>query len=426
MAITTRSGKVLETSAKGKQVVDEVVRFDICKTMKQPSDMNESFVADVHYEDTKALSIEKQPTVEPLSAVLLKVDHEDNEGYEELMSALTVIESYTPKKPDCELKNRPTTNTPFDEPPMLESQELPDYLKYVFLESRTILPERADDLSEQHVEALISALRRYKRAMGWTIDDIIGDSPEKRMSQLEKDRMTTEWVETPKYWKWRPFTKVKILIPLRRNSSYDEFVASVMQSGDLDCASSDMVISYLMHSRKKVNPTIINNDVRVLMYIMDANANDFSPILRINVVERSFEEPLNSSAPPPRRPTVDDDLIDDDLNDYENDGDHPINMEEYSVHMEDFSSDSQDDEEDHGTGSQPGHSFTDEINFYYGQTFDGKKELKILLDATATRLSFDYYMEKSCTKLIKVKCLSHSCGWLLWAEKYDTLQKKLS
>ncbi|PHT52125.1 hypothetical protein CQW23_06587 [Capsicum baccatum] len=107
------------------------------------------------------------------------------------MSALTEIESYTPKKPDCELKNRPTTNTPFDEPPMVESQELPDYLKYVFLESRNILSERTDDLSEQHVEALISALRRYKRAMGWTIDDIIGDSPEKRMSQLEKDRMTT-------------------------------------------------------------------------------------------------------------------------------------------------------------------------------------------------------------------------------------------
>ncbi|KAF3655127.1 hypothetical protein FXO38_14823 [Capsicum annuum] len=112
-----------------------------------------------------------------------------------------------------------------------------------------------------------------------------------------------------------------------------------MQSGDLNCASSDMVISYLMHSRKKVNLTIINNDVRVLTYIMDADANGFSPILRINVVERSFEEPLNSSAPPLRRPTVDDDLIDDDLNNYENDGDHPINMEDYSMHMEDFSSD---------------------------------------------------------------------------------------
>ncbi|KAF3642839.1 hypothetical protein FXO38_20893 [Capsicum annuum] len=118
-----------------------------------------------------------------------------------------------------------------------------------------------------------------------------------------------ESVETPN-WKWRSFTKVTISIPVHCNSSYDEFVENVMQSGDLDYAPSDVVISYLMHSRKKVNPTIINSDVRVLMYIMDADADGFRPILRINVVERSFEGPLNSSPPLPRRPTVDDDLND--------------------------------------------------------------------------------------------------------------------
>ncbi|PHU02298.1 hypothetical protein BC332_27549 [Capsicum chinense] len=139
-----------------------------------------------------------------------------------------------------------------------------------------------------------------------------------------------EWVETPKCWKWRSFIKVTILIPVRRNSLYDEFVISVIQSEDLDCAPSNVVISYLMHLREKVNPTIINNDVRVLTYIMDADADGFRPILRINVVERSFEGPLNSSPPPPRRP-----VVDDDLNDYENDGDHPINMEDDSMHMED-------------------------------------------------------------------------------------------
>ncbi|PHU24942.1 hypothetical protein BC332_03274 [Capsicum chinense] len=146
-----------------------------------------------------------------------------------------------------------------------------------------------------------------------------------------------------------------------------------MQSGDLDCASSDMVISYIMHSREKVNPTIINSDVRMLMYIMNADADGFRPILRINVVERSFEGPLNSSVPPLRRPIVDDDLIDDYLNDYKNDVDDTINMEDYSMHMEDFSSDSQDDKEDCEKESQERHSFTDETNFYCGQTFDDKK-----------------------------------------------------
>ncbi|KAF3641914.1 hypothetical protein FXO38_21392 [Capsicum annuum] len=114
----------------------------------------------------------------------------------------------------------------------------------------------------------------------------------------------------------------------------------ILESRDLDCTSSDVVISYVTHSREKVNPTIINSDVRVLTYIMDADADGFRPILRINVVERSFEGPLNSSASPPRRPTVDDDLIDDNLNDYKNNVDDTINMEDYSMHMEEFSSDS--------------------------------------------------------------------------------------
>ncbi|PHT46147.1 hypothetical protein CQW23_15305 [Capsicum baccatum] len=64
------------------RINDEVVRFDICKAMKQPSDMNELSVADVHQEYMKALSIAKHPTVEPLSAAPLNVEHEDNEDYE--------------------------------------------------------------------------------------------------------------------------------------------------------------------------------------------------------------------------------------------------------------------------------------------------------------------------------------------------------
>ncbi|KAM3281498.1 hypothetical protein P3S67_028520 [Capsicum chacoense] len=219
-----------------------------------------------------------------------------------------------------------------------------------------------------------------------------------------------EWVETSKCWKWRSFTKVTIPIPVCRNSSYDEFVASVMQSGDLDCASSDVVISYVMHLREKVNPTIINSDIRALKYIMDIDPDGFRPILRINVVERSFEGLLNSSAPPPRRPAVNDDLIDDDLNDYENDVDDTINMEDYSIHIENFSSNLQDDEEDRETESQAGHSFTDGTNFCCGQTFADKKELKMQLEAAAVMQYFDYYMEKSYTKLMKAQCLSRGCG----------------
>ncbi|PHT25120.1 hypothetical protein CQW23_09672 [Capsicum baccatum] len=115
----------------------------------------------------------------------------------------------------------------------------------------------------------------------------------------------------------KPVSKAESEVGKSDSKDLPENISSnkqVKKSEDLDCASSDVVISYLMHSREKVNPTIINNDVCVLIYMMDADADGFRPILRINIVERSFEGTLNSSPPSPRRPTVDDDLIDDDLN----------------------------------------------------------------------------------------------------------------
>ncbi|PHT81926.1 hypothetical protein T459_14941 [Capsicum annuum] len=147
-----------------------------------------------------------------------------------------------------------------------------------------------------------------------------------------------EWLNTPRGWKWRSFTKVTLPIAIYRNSSYGELVTSVKQSGDLDCASSNMVISYLIHLREKVNPTIINNDERVSLYMMDVDADGFRPILRINIVDRSFKGPMNLSLYPPRCQTVDNDL-----NNYKSDGDHPMNMEDDCVHIEEVSSDSQDD-----------------------------------------------------------------------------------
>ncbi|KAM3287663.1 hypothetical protein P3S67_021093 [Capsicum chacoense] len=175
------------------------------------------------------------------------------------------------------------------------------------------------------------------------------------------------------------------------------------------------MISYLIHSREKVNPTIINNDPRMSLYIMDVDADGFRPILRINIIDRSFEGSMNLSPSPPWCWTVNNDL-----NNYESDGDHPMNMEDDCVHMEDVSSNSQDAEEDCKMGSQPAHSLSDETNFYHDKIFTDKKELKMLLDGAAVRQSFDYRMEKSCTKLLKAKCLYPGSGWLFREIKYET------
>ncbi|PHT78488.1 hypothetical protein T459_16540 [Capsicum annuum] len=111
-----------------------------------------------------------------------------------------------------------------------------------------------------------------------------------------------EWDETPKFWKWKSFTKVTLPIAVRHNGSYDDMIASIIEGKKLDCE---------------------------LNGVMDVGANGFRPILRINVIKRAFEEPLNSS-PFSSRCLI----VDDDLNDYENDGDHSMNMEDDSIDME--------------------------------------------------------------------------------------------
>lgn len=60
---------------------------------------------------------------------------------------------------------------------MLELKEFLGYLRYVFLANKnTLLVIIADNLVEWKVEALILVLIKYKRAIGWTIPDIIGIS----------------------------------------------------------------------------------------------------------------------------------------------------------------------------------------------------------------------------------------------------------
>ncbi|PHU22851.1 hypothetical protein BC332_07958 [Capsicum chinense] len=123
-------------------------------------------------------------------------------------------------------------------------------------------------------------------------------------------------------------------IMVGRNGSYNDLVASIIDIGDLNCEPNDVVISYLMNSREKA-------------YFKNKG------------VERPLEEPLNSSPPLILHPLFDDDSVE-----YENKGDHPMNMEYHSMDMEYDPLDTKNIKEDCGLGSQPNHSFSDETNFY--------------------------------------------------------------
>ncbi|KAH0674468.1 hypothetical protein KY284_025555 [Solanum tuberosum] len=70
-------------------------------------------------------------------------------------------------------------------------------------------------------------------------------------------------------------------------------------------------------------------------------------------------------------------------------------------------------------GSQSNHSFSDGTNLCINQTFSNKNELQLFLAEAAAKKSFDCATVKSCTKYLKVKCVSCNCAWMLRARKYE-------
>ena len=64
------------------------------------------------------------------------------------------------------------------EPPSLELKPLPNNLKYAFLSSDDTLPMiiSSDLLVSEEIQ-LLNVLKKYKKAIGWTLADIPGINP---------------------------------------------------------------------------------------------------------------------------------------------------------------------------------------------------------------------------------------------------------
>ena len=101
--------------------------------------------------------------------------------YESLVAALDRGDvRFKPIKFERDIKNResPPAKPSIQEAPKLELKALPPHLRYEFLGKGDILPVIiASDLDEQQVQSLVKVLKRFKRAIGWTITDIIGIPP---------------------------------------------------------------------------------------------------------------------------------------------------------------------------------------------------------------------------------------------------------
>ncbi|XP_015158401.1 uncharacterized protein [Solanum tuberosum] len=171
------------------------VKFNIFRSMKQPNDMNVVSAIEVVADEDMRVPIEERMVVETLAAMLMNFDADFWSDYIETVNALQGMgaHSYAPKKLGLDLKNRPSPPAKpsiQERAPVLELKQLPNHHMYVFLGTNNTLPViLAADVNEEQVQEVIKVLRRYKRAIGWTIADIIGIPPGicTNKIQLEED-----------------------------------------------------------------------------------------------------------------------------------------------------------------------------------------------------------------------------------------------
>ena len=97
--------------------------------------------------------------------------------YESLVTALDRGDiQFKLKKYELDVKNHesPPVKPSIEEALKLELKALPPHLRYEFLGNSDTLPVIiASNLYEQQVKSLVKVLKRFKRAIGWTIADII-------------------------------------------------------------------------------------------------------------------------------------------------------------------------------------------------------------------------------------------------------------
>ena len=100
------------------------------------------------------------------------------EEYESLVAALDRGDGrFKQKKFELDMKNResPPAKPSIEEAPKVEIKALPPHIRYEFLGNGYTLPVIiASDLDEQQVQSMVKVLKRFKRAIGWTIRTLLG------------------------------------------------------------------------------------------------------------------------------------------------------------------------------------------------------------------------------------------------------------
>ncbi|XP_015163800.1 uncharacterized protein [Solanum tuberosum] len=119
------------------------VTFNVCKSMKHPSDIH--VVSTIDKTDEAVASVSHLMCMsEPLEVMIANYDQFEIQGYDEVVATLSSLRecARNPLKLDIDLKNceNPPTKPSTEEPSKLELKVLPAHLRYAFLRANNTLP----------------------------------------------------------------------------------------------------------------------------------------------------------------------------------------------------------------------------------------------------------------------------------------------
>ncbi|XP_057755951.1 uncharacterized protein LOC130975139 [Arachis stenosperma] len=148
------------------EVEDKTIKFNLEEAMKHPleehsvlrCDVIDEVVAEVREEDHNKLCYH----------IVEETDDQEGEHEKFVENELHELDE---KEPQLEAKS--------------ELKPLPSHLKYAFLEdNQKFLVIIASELSSEEEEKLLDVLRKYKKAIGWSLADIVGIDPRKCMHRI--------------------------------------------------------------------------------------------------------------------------------------------------------------------------------------------------------------------------------------------------
>ena len=156
---------------------NEGVTFNIFRSMSQSGELQSVSIISYRVEKSSEVQIEERLGVEALAAVIMNFDSDSIEDYGSLVAALDRGDvRFKPKKLELDMKHRdsPHVKPSIEEDPEVELKALPPHMRYVFLgKGDTWSIIIASDLNVHQVGSLVEVLKRFKKAIGWTIADII-------------------------------------------------------------------------------------------------------------------------------------------------------------------------------------------------------------------------------------------------------------